>query len=184
MYREEALPGKGCGVVAARDIRPGELIIAETPLLVLPWWVRHSMFPGTVLQGCEVISRYLDNILYFYFVGREKKDFLDRAMKDLTSDQRKQFFSLHDSKVGEGEEKTVDGIWRTNNFALGQSGARSDNGLFLRISRFNHSCVPAAEFVWNAAKRVQEIRAVTNIRRGAEITICYFTRLMAVRSVM
>lgn len=56
MYREEALPGKGCGVVAARDIRPGELIISETPLLVLPWWVRHSMFPGT-LQGCEVISR-------------------------------------------------------------------------------------------------------------------------------
>ena len=62
MYREEALPGKGCGVVAARDIRPGELIISETPLLVLPWWVRHSMFPGT-LQGCEVISR----IIFYFF---------------------------------------------------------------------------------------------------------------------
>ena len=30
----------------------------------------------------------------------------------------------------------MDGIWRTNNFALGQSGPRTDNGLFLRISRW------------------------------------------------
>ena len=46
MYSEVSLPGKGCGVVASRDIRPGELIIAESPLIILPWWVRHSMFPG------------------------------------------------------------------------------------------------------------------------------------------
>ena len=46
MYSEVSLPGKGCGVVASRDIRPGELIIAESPLILLPWWVRHSLFPG------------------------------------------------------------------------------------------------------------------------------------------
>ena len=46
MYSEVRLPGKGCGVVANRDISPGELIIAESPLILLPWWVRHSLFPG------------------------------------------------------------------------------------------------------------------------------------------
>ena len=46
MYTETLLPGKGCGVVAVRDIEPGELIIAESPLILLPWWVRHSLFPG------------------------------------------------------------------------------------------------------------------------------------------
>jgi len=46
MYSEVSLPGKGCGVVASRDITPGELIIAETPLILLPWWIRHSLFPG------------------------------------------------------------------------------------------------------------------------------------------
>ena len=46
MFHEASLPGKGCGVVASRDIVPGELIIAESPLIVVPWWVRHSMFPG------------------------------------------------------------------------------------------------------------------------------------------
>ena len=46
MFHVESLPGKGCSAVASRDITPGELIIAESPLIVLPWWVRHSMFPG------------------------------------------------------------------------------------------------------------------------------------------
>ena len=99
----------------------------------------------------------------------------------MSIEQKRNFFNLHDSKVSENEEKTVDGIWRTNNFALGQSGSRSDNGLFLRISRFNHSCVPVAEFVWNEEKRLQEIRAIRTIPPGTEITICYFTRLVAVK---
>ena len=118
---------------------------------------------------------------FILFVGREKRDYLERALRDMSKDQKKDFFCLHDSKVSENEEKTVDGIWRTNNFALGQSGAKCDNGLFLRISRFNHSCVPVAEFVWNAEKRLQEIRAIRNIPAHTEITICYFTSLVAVR---
>ena len=127
--------------------------------------------------------------------GKEKKDFLEKAIRDLSKEQKGKFFQLHDSKVGEKDEKTVDGIWRTNNFALGQSGSRSNNGLFLRISRlklnflniffllntvrFNHSCVPTAEFVWNEKKHQQEIRSIRHIRRGDEITICYFTKLVA-----
>ena len=99
----------------------------------------------------------------------------------MSNEERKKFFDLHDSKVGENEDKTIDGIWRTNNFALGTSGSKSDNGLFLRISRFNHSCVPTAEFVWNEKKRLQEIRAIRNIKKGEEITICYFTRVIAVQ---
>ena len=42
------LPGKGQGVVAARDVRAGELIIAEKPLIVLPWWIRHCLYPRWV----------------------------------------------------------------------------------------------------------------------------------------
>lgn len=159
LYYESALPAKGCGVVAARLLKAGELLLAESPLIVVPWWVRHSMFPA-----------------------KEKKECLARAVRDLTPEQRKEFFNLHDSKVGEHDPKTIDGIWRTNNFALGPSGPRSDNGLFLKISRFNHSCVPYAEFMWNEEKRKQEIRAIRDIPEGEEITICYFTLLVAARS--
>ena len=50
--------------------------------------------------------------------------------------EQEQFWQLADCKAREGEESSMDGIWRTNNFALGQSGPRTDNGLFLRTSRW------------------------------------------------
>ena len=74
---------------------------------------------------------------------------LEAQLRSLSAEQRAEFYSLADCKVEEGEshdvtfvykveegeEKSIDGIWRTNNFALGPSGPRTDNGLFPRISR-------------------------------------------------
>ena len=40
------LPGKGKGVLAVRDISEGELVIAEAPLILIPWHVRHSIYPA------------------------------------------------------------------------------------------------------------------------------------------
>ena len=39
------LPNRGMGVVAIRKISRGELIVAENPLFIVPWWVRHSTYP-------------------------------------------------------------------------------------------------------------------------------------------
>ena len=39
------LPGKGKGVIAVRNINVGELLIAEEPLFIVPWWTRHSVYP-------------------------------------------------------------------------------------------------------------------------------------------
>ena len=36
LYRLQQIEGKGCGLVAARDIQPSELIVEETPLLTVP----------------------------------------------------------------------------------------------------------------------------------------------------
>ena len=35
VWRVEAVPGKGLGLVAARDIQPGQVILTEKPLLLL-----------------------------------------------------------------------------------------------------------------------------------------------------
>ena len=83
--------------------------------------------------------------------------------------------SLSDCKAGENEEKSELGIWRTNNFALGRSHSKCSNGIFPTIARFNHSCIPSAEFCWNEKAGKQEIRAIRNIRAQEEITLCYFT---------
>ena len=66
------------------------------------------------------------------------------------------------------------GIWRTNNFALGPSHTKVSNGIFPTIARFNHSCIPNAEFFWNDKRQEQEVRAITSIDVGEEITLCYF----------
>lgn len=47
----------------------------------------------------------------------------------------------------------------------------------IQISRFNHSCIPDAQFVLNEASGAVEIRALKPIREGAEITVCYFGEL-------
>ena len=48
-----------------------------------------------------------------------------------------------------------------------------DNGVFLKMSRFNHSCVANAEYFWNEKENVREIRSISNIAEGEEITIRY-----------
>ena len=39
------LRDKGMSVIAIRAISAGELMIAEEPLFVIPWWIRHSIYP-------------------------------------------------------------------------------------------------------------------------------------------
>lgn len=147
-----ALPDKGLGVVAIRKIELGELIIAEAPLFILPWWIRHSQYPLKELRKC-----------------------LDRAMDELTDEEEEAFYALSDCKTEGDEDKTELGIWRTNNFALGRSNSKSRNGIFPKLSRFNHSCAPSAEFSWNESDNRQEIRAIRDIEAGDEICVCYFT---------
>ena len=103
---------------------------------------------------------------------------LMRLLDELTDEQEEAFYSLSDCKSEEGEEATEMGIWRTNNFALGRSHSKCSNGIFPKLSRFNHSCVPTAEFRWNERLKRQEIRAIRRIRVGQEICLCYFTTVM------
>ena len=105
----------------------------------------------------------------------ELEDTLCRFLDELSEDKRRLFMSLSDCKAKEDEEKTELGIWRTNNFALGRTHSKCSNGIFPTIARFNHSCVPSAEFTWNEKKERQEIRAIRNILAQEEITLCYFT---------
>ena len=51
LYHEVALPGKGMGVVASRLLLPGELLIAERPLLTVPWWQRLTEYNRTKYVG-------------------------------------------------------------------------------------------------------------------------------------
>ena len=43
------IPDKGKGIVAIKVIDEGELILAESPLFTVPWWVRTGVYPRFVL---------------------------------------------------------------------------------------------------------------------------------------
>ena len=44
-------------------------------------------------------------------------------------------------------------------------------GVSIKISRFNHSCQPNAAVLWAGTSR--EVRAISDIQSGQEITITY-----------
>ena len=127
------------------------------------------------------LKHFTTSLLFFFWltlkflIRNELEETLSRILDSLPEDKRCLFMSLSDCKVGEDEEKTELGIWRTNNFALGPTHSKCSNGVFATIARFNHSCLPSAEFVWNEGEGKQEVRAIRDIKVGEEISLCYFT---------
>ena len=61
-------------------------------------------------------------------------------------------------------EAKIVGIYKTNAF---------DKGVGIKSSRFNHNCSANAELIWNDLKELIEIRTVSKINAGEEITVKY-----------
>merc|ERR1719369_1732399 len=119
------IEGSGVGMVAARDISAGDIILRETPLLVIPPQIKTDSF-----------------------TWKEKVKYLENVVSRLSKGERSEFFKLHDCKCLEGSKKSAEGIFRTNNFALGPLTPDTAHGIFLKASRLNHSCLPNCEVVW------------------------------------
>ena len=59
---------------------PGELLIAESPLFVVPWWARHTAFPR-----------------------QELKEMVEAEVDDMAEITRERFYALCDSKCEPGK---------------------------------------------------------------------------------
>ncbi|KAF8852109.1 hypothetical protein BDZ45DRAFT_749947 [Acephala macrosclerotiorum] len=64
-------------------------------------------------------------------------------------------------------------IWKTNAFIFDRTGEDSVSGVFLDMSRINHSCVPNAEYNANLGKGRMELYSTRRIEGGEEVTISY-----------
>ena len=89
LYSLESIPGKGKGIVAARDISRGTRIISEKPLFVAPGFKAH--------QSAEKL--------------------IASKLKQLSRDQQRAFLSLHNNYPG--ITTPFAGIVRTNALPLG-----------------------------------------------------------------
>ncbi|KAJ7729703.1 hypothetical protein DFH07DRAFT_849913 [Mycena maculata] len=141
------LLGKGKGLVAARDIKQGELVIQEYPLFTVPKSILES--PTTL------ISRLLQNV----------------APAD-----RDAFMNLSYVHFPEGldpdthPEEVALAIFQTNAVAAGDGV-----GIFPRMARLNHGCSSAFNVVYSWRQREQAlfVYALKNIPKGQELLTTY-----------
>lgn len=150
MFHVTEIVNKGLGVIALRDIEPGECIISEVPLAT---WGSVAGQPDS--QSAVQITRI--------FAALNAED--QRAFKGLAD-------------VYSAGAKTTTGIWMSNAFRLdgGDCFTPSDDctvqaGIFRIISRINHDCRPNSYAAWNPAIGMQTVHALHRIARGSEIAI-------------
>ena len=163
------IPGKGRGFVAARDIKMGELIFKDKPVITLP----------------QNIFR-IDRLEYL-------KNFKTQVGK-LPTEAKAQFYKLMPLDMDPDWNMFISILADTNDrdakaIKLFLSNARTNRkgdyaSLYLNLSLVNHSCAPNAEAgelrpETETGDHVHhyELRAIKKISRGDEINICYIINI-------
>ncbi|KAL8875205.1 MAG: hypothetical protein Q9198_006400 [Flavoplaca austrocitrina] len=118
------IPGRGKGYRALHSIAPGTLILAEPPLFTVDNVEAHRISQATI-------------------------DRINQAVRNLRPARRQQYRRLFQAfprrRAHPDKEKFF-----SNNFQMTPTqGNRYTAGIFLKASRFNHSCIPNAYFNWN-----------------------------------
>ena len=159
------IQGKGRGLVAARDIKMGELIFKDKPsvkLIVRPFGLTGSDV-SSLMKQIETLPS--EAKLQYYNLEVPKDERINRKLRNL-------MFCVN------GNEREYKA------FEIFISSCRDFKGyesLFLNLSLVNHSCAPNA--VEGVLKPVNglgtfekplaiELRAMKDISRGDEITTC------------
>ncbi|TCD67250.1 hypothetical protein EIP91_000327 [Steccherinum ochraceum] len=170
-YCIKEAPGKGLGMYATRDIRAGELIVAERPLLIVPvsMYARRP-YPSTVTkeQGLQVMMADTERE---YEVMLEKMAPANRAA----------YMALANSHRFDGSGPIL-GVIRTNGFGdecmvdsgLGLSNETGGFSIICNdMSRMNHDCAHNTTRYFDMPSFSMQARAIRDIKIGDEITTNY-----------
>lgn len=151
-----------CGLTAfaVRDIKCGERLVAEEPLV---WW---TIRPEETVTTAGI----------------------DALVNALDPTDREDYYSLCQNAM-HGSEKTAYGIWLSNAYPTDSPMEAAQNKLagvvenaktgavYAVCCRFNHSCTPNGHCAWNPRIDRQTIHALRDITRGEQITVCYLPEL-------
>ncbi|KAJ3278448.1 hypothetical protein HK104_002326 [Borealophlyctis nickersoniae] len=143
LFRVADIPGKGKGLLAARDLKRGTLIIAEPPLFTMP-----NFIPSVAGAGASILASRMDS---------------------LSPAQKSAFYALHDCHNPKAPQPMT--IIHTNALPLGVNA--TNGGIFPTIARKNHACLPNAHHSWNSARQMEVVYAVAEIKADTEILTCY-----------
>ncbi|KAF7297875.1 Aldehyde dehydrogenase [Mycena chlorophos] len=170
-FRIQEIPGKGLGVVAARPLKQGDLLLTERPLLMMPLAIPvtrpRTFTPAQAMQHSPNESERYAEIV----VGRMEKG------------RREAFYRLHNSHTEDGSGP-IDGRIRTNGIGLRglQPGVAGAIGMYTAVcdvvARLNHSCSPNTQPKFNRTMFAFEVYAVREVAEGEELTFQYFDALV------
>lgn len=167
------IEGRGYGVIATRNIKQGELVMKEKPLIdtskcygdVEPtedelifadyFNDRASMIANKIPGGKQLIVA--------------KMKLVRSAYMHLSESDKIKVMGLHDANELITGKKTLFGCNLTNSLARG-SGS-TDSVLCEIISRFNHSCLPNVYHFW--ADPYERMVAMRDITEGEELCTSY-----------
>ena len=140
------IPGKGRGVVAAKDLRRGQLLMFEEALIT-----SHS--PNVLFPEGEISAEFERALqaMHTLQVARAPKPGLD----------------LTDTRT-ESRKRDAEMFW--TNAMPTEDGC---SAVFPIVARFNHSCVPNALFHWSIELKKECVVVVQDIQAGQEICVHY-----------
>ncbi|KAK0433415.1 hypothetical protein EV421DRAFT_1741566 [Armillaria borealis] len=152
-YTIRDVPGAGKGMFAAKDLAPGDLILRERPVVVIP----------------EVIPTVNGD-------ASRASQFIALAVQNVPPKEKEAFLQLHDCK---NFSDKVKGIIDTNAMNIGRLPGSFEGcfaGVALGLSRINHSCAPNAICTWHTPSFTFNITAFKPIKAGEQIFISYLTQ--------
>lgn len=166
--------GKGRGLLAAKDIKMGEVILIDKPVIKLP----------TNTQGQLAMN------------GSKALQSLKEQIENLPSEAKLQFY-----KLWSPDNPQMNDYIRTTfasasprdrrDFKLFLSNSKHISGestLYLNLALVNHSCAPnAIEYGLTPLTEDEEfndeLRAIKDISKGEEIVTCYFPNVKKYGSI-
>ena len=173
LYKLDHIEGKNLGCIAIKSIKTGTIIVEEKPVCYDGG--------GMKSKANHVDGKVLDFIWNSYKnMSQSDKSEYNKLYNRFKSDPS--FFeewkdSLMERNVTEEMADVmveVCGIYCSNNFL---------QGVGIQSSRFNHSCAANAQFEFDKREEKFEIRTVTKIKAGEEITLNYQPLEFAMKNV-
>ena len=149
VYKIVSIPLKGRGIVASRCIKAGEVVLKESPIVMMP------AEPKSVTLLVSLPPKALEAILHLHNQGND----IHRYMIDGDSSHERLL-------------NILSGIWTTNIFGVESWFGRFDV-LLLTGSLFNHSDNPNMVESWDDTTEEVLFTTLRDIKEGEEMEIDY-----------
>ncbi|RDW74233.1 hypothetical protein BP5796_07675 [Coleophoma crateriformis] len=155
-YKMKEIPGKGMGLEAIRHMKQGQLIMANTPSLMIDY----RSFEWLPVQDHQLLQTMAVEYL---------PEAHQAAIMQL---------STHDDVTDMPKDKIISKITSTNSFDIipHREDPEQDYKLFTLfpdIARLNHDCRPNAAYRFDHETMTQKIHAIRDILPGEELTLSY-----------